>query len=168
MSATTAEFSFAEMLEANERETGKWKNWFEHQPAELLDLPLGIAGAKDVREFLLHIFAVELRYAERLTNSTVTEYESLPTGSGRELFTVGDKARGLYRQYLSGVTDADLASVMEFPTRTAGVLRASKRKMFTHAMLHGVRHWAQLATALREKGHGTDWGHDFLFSDVMQ
>jgi uncharacterized damage-inducible protein DinB len=39
--------------------------------------------------------------------------------------------------------------------------------MFAHAMLHGVRHWAQLATALREKGHGTDWGHDFLFSDVM-
>jgi uncharacterized damage-inducible protein DinB len=39
--------------------------------------------------------------------------------------------------------------------------------MFAHAMLHGVRHWAQLATALREAGHGTDWGHDFLFSDVM-
>ena len=58
MSATTAEFSFSEMLDANERETGKWQNWFERQPAELLDLPLGIAMAKDVREFLLHIFAV--------------------------------------------------------------------------------------------------------------
>ena len=167
MSATTAEFSFAEMLEANERETGKWKNWFERQPAELLDLPLSIAGAKNVRELLLHIFAVELRYAERLTNSAVTEYESLPTGSAGELFAIGEKARGLYRQYLSGVTDADLATVQEFPTRTAGVLRASRRKMFAHAMLHGVRHWAQLATALREKGHDTDWGHDFLFSDVM-
>jgi len=123
--------------------------------------------AKDVREFLLHIFAVELRYAERLAGSPVTEYESLPTGSVRDLFAIGEKARGLYRQYLAGATDEDLASVQEFPTRTAGVLRASKRKMFAHAMLHGVRHWAQLATALRQKGHGTDWGHDFLFSDVM-
>jgi uncharacterized damage-inducible protein DinB len=167
MSATTADLSFSEMLEANERETGKWQSWFERQPAELLDLPVGIAMAKNVREFLLHLFAVELRYAERLTGSAVTEYESLPTGSVRELFAIGEKARGLYRQYLSGTTDEDLASVQEFPTRTAGVLRASKRKMFAHAMLHGVRHWAQLATALREKGHGTDWGHDFLFSDVM-
>jgi len=155
------------MLEANALETAKWQNWFEHQPAELLDLPLDIALAKDVREFLLHIFAVELRYAERLTGSPITEYEAIPTGSVRDLFAVGNNARELYRTYLSRATDADLATIMEFPTRTAGVLRASKRKMFAHAMLHGVRHWAQLATALREKGYGTNWGHDFLFNDVM-
>jgi len=167
MSAATAELSFAEMLDANEHETAKWKNWFEHQPAELLDLPLSIAMAKNVREFLLHIFAVELRYAERLTGSPVTEYEALPTGSVSELFATGEKARTLFREYFSRATDADLATVMDFPTRTAGMVRASKRKMFAHAMLHGVRHWAQLATALREKGHGTDWPHDFLFSDVL-
>ncbi|HEY5176811.1 MAG TPA: DinB family protein [Terriglobales bacterium] len=167
MSATMAEFSFAELLDANERETGKWQSWFEGQPAELLDLSLNIALAKNVREFLLHIFAVELRYAERLASSAITEYESIPTGSVRELFGIGEKARTLYRDYLTRATDEDLATVLEFPTRTSGVLRASKRKMFAHAMLHGVRHWAQLATALREAGHSTDWGHDFLFSDVM-
>jgi uncharacterized damage-inducible protein DinB len=167
MSATMAELSFAEMLDANERETAKWQSWFEQQPAHLLDLALDIALAKNVREFLLHIFAVELRYAERLTGSPITEYEALPAGSVRELFGIGLNARELYREYLCSVTDADLATIMEFPTRTAGVLRASKRKMFAHAMLHGVRHWAQLATALREKGHGTDWPHDFLFSDVI-
>jgi uncharacterized damage-inducible protein DinB len=85
MSATMAEFSFAELLDANERETGKWQSWFEGQPAELLDLSLNIALAKNVREFLLHIFAVELRYAERLAGSAITEYESIPTGSVREL-----------------------------------------------------------------------------------
>jgi uncharacterized damage-inducible protein DinB len=167
MSATVAELSFDEMLDANGRETAKWRSWFERQPAEVLDLPLDIALAKNVREFLLHIFAVELRYAERLMGSPITEYEALPAGSVRELFGIGESAQGLYREYLSRATDADLATVMEFPTRTAGVLRASTRKMFAHAMLHGVRHWAQLATALREKGHGTDWPHDFLFSDVM-
>jgi uncharacterized damage-inducible protein DinB len=167
MNATMAELSFTEMLDANGRETARWQSWFEHQPVEVLDLPLDIALAKNVREFLVHIFAVELRYAERLTGSPITEYEALPAGSVGELFGIGDSARGLYREYLSRATDADLATVMEFPTRTAGVLRASKRKMFAHAMLHGVRHWAQLATALRENGNGTDWPHDFLFSDVM-
>lgn len=167
MSATTAQLTFAEMLEANQRETAKWQNWFERQPSELLNLPLNIALAKDVREFLLHIFAVELRYAERLLDREVTPYEAHPTGSVRELFEIGEKARALYRDYLARATDKDLAVVLEFPTRTAGVLRSSKRKMFAHAMLHSVRHWAQLATALRENGHGTDWAHDFLFSDVM-
>jgi uncharacterized damage-inducible protein DinB len=167
MSATTAELSFAEMLEANHRETAKWHVWFERQPAELLDLPLNIALARDVREFLLHIFAVELRYAERLLDKAVTPYEVHPTGSVAELFSIGEKARELFRKYLDGATDEDLAVVLEFPTRTAGTLRSSKRKMFVHAMLHGVRHWAQLATVLREKGHGTDWPHDFLFSDVI-
>ncbi len=167
MSATAAQLTFAEMLEANRRETAKWQSWFERQPSELLNLPLNIALAKDVREFLLHIFAVELRYAERLAGLPITEYESLPIGTVAELFGIGEKARALYRDYLARATDEDLAVVLEFPTRTAGVLRSSKRKIFAHSMLHSVRHWAQLATALRENGHGTDWAHDFLFSDVI-
>ncbi len=168
MSTTLAEISFADLLAANEAETQKWRTWFEQQPAAVLDVPLSIALAKNVREFLLHIFAVELRYAERLAGLPITGYETLPTGSVAELFGIGDRARGMYREYLAKATDEDLASMMEFPTRTAGVIRSSKRKMFAHSMLHGVRHWAQLATALREAGYTTGWGKDFLYSPVME
>ena len=56
---------------------------------------------------------------------------------------------------------------MEFVTRTVGTIRASKRKMYSHALLHSRRHWAQLAAVLREAGHATDRGKDFLYSDVM-
>jgi uncharacterized damage-inducible protein DinB len=168
MSATLARVSLAELLGANEAETKKWRTWFERQPAAVLDVPLSIALAKNVREFLLHIFAVELRYAERLTGLPVTDYETLSKGSVAELFAIGERARAMYRDYFAAATDEDLAVVMEFPTRTAGTVRASKRKMFAHAMLHGVRHWAQLATALREAGYPTDWGKDFLYSPVME
>ena len=74
----------------------------------------------------------------------------------------------MYREYFAAATDEDLASVMEFPTRTAGIVRASKRKIVMHALLHSVRHWAQLATALREAGYPTNWGKDFLYSPVME
>ncbi len=168
MSATLAEISFADLLAANEAETQKWRTWFDGQPAVVLDVSLSIALAKNVREFLLHIFGVELRYAERLAGLPITEYETLPTGSVAELFGIGERARAMYRDYLAKATDEDLAVVMEFPTRTAGVIRSSKRKMFAHAMLHGVRHWAQLATALREAGYPTNWGKDFLYSPVME
>jgi len=168
MSAGSAQLTFAEMLEFNRRETAKWQQWFERQPAEVLDLRLNIALANNVREMLLHIVAVELRYAERLNELEVTPYEAHSTGSVGELFAIGSKAHALYSDYLTRASDVDLAVVLEFPTRTSGLLRSSKRKMFAHAMLHSVRHWAQLATALREQGHGTDWPHDFVFSDLME
>ena len=168
MSASLAQISFSELLAANEAEARKWRKWFDERPASVLDVPLSIALAKNVREFLLHIFAVELRYAERLQGVPVTTYETLATGSVADLFGVGEKAGGMYRRYLSSVSDQDLAAVIEFPTRTAGTLRSSKRKIFLHAMLHGVRHWAQLATALREAGYPSNWGKDFLYSEVME
>jgi uncharacterized damage-inducible protein DinB len=168
MSANLAQISFAELLAANEVHSQKWRVWFDEQPTAVLDVSLSIALAKNVREFLLHIFAVELRYAERLKGVPITAYETLPTGSVAELFGIGDRARAMYRDYLANASDEDLASVIEFPTRTAGVVRASKRKIVVHALLHSVRHWAQLATALREAGYPTNWGKDFLYSEVME
>ncbi len=168
MQKNLAQISFQDLLSANQAETQKWREWFDAQPASVLDVPLSIALAKNVREFLLHIFAVELRYAERLKGQPVTDYETLATGSVQDLFGIGERARAMYRDYLATATDEDLARVMEFNTRTAGVIRSSKRKIFLHAMLHGVRHWAQLATALREAGYATNWGKDFLYSPVME
>ena len=168
MSASLAQISFYELLAANEAETRKWRKWFDEQPATVLDVPLSIAQTKNVREFLLHIFAVELRYAERLKGLPITAYEYLPTASVSDLFGVGENAARMYREYLATTSDEDLGTVIEFQTRTAGTLRSSKRKIFLHAMFHGVRHWAQLATALREAGYPTNWGKDFLYSEVMQ
>ena len=134
----------------------------------MLDVPVRVAQTKNVREFLLHIFAVELRYAQRLNREEVSSYESLPQTSVADLFAIGERARAGLRAYLASATDEKLMSAQEFQTRTAGTLRASERKMVAHTMLHSVRHWAQLATALREAGYETKWAKDFLMSDVME
>jgi uncharacterized damage-inducible protein DinB len=34
--------------------------------------------------------------------------------------------------------------------------------------MHGIRHWAQLATLLRQAGYKTDWSHDLLMSDALE
>lgn len=168
MSASLAQISFAELLDWNESETNKWRVWFKSQPAAVLDVPVQIAQTKNLREFLLHIFAVELRYAQRLNDEPVSSYEELPTGSVADLFSIGERARAGLRKYLANATDEQLKSVQEFPTRTAGTLRASERKMFAHTLIHSVRHWAQLATALREAGYETKWMKDFLMSEGME
>ncbi len=168
MSASRAQISFDELLDWNESELKKWRAWFEVQPATVLELPIRIAQTKNVREFLLHIFAVELRYAQRLNREEISSYESLPQNTVADLFGIGDRARVGLRKYLANATDEQLKSVKEFQTRTAGTLRASERKIFAHAMMHSVRHWAQLATALREAGYEAKWMKDFLATEVME
>ena len=98
----------------------------------------------------------------------MTSYDKLPTGSLDELFGVHSRARKNIDQWLAKTDERDMAKVLTFPTITAGTLTASKRKCMIHALLHGVRHWAQMANTLRIKGHKQDWGHDFLFTDALE
>ncbi len=161
--------SFKELLRYTDLETAKWRTFFRSAGPGILDSGVDTAGQKDLRGVLLHIFAVELRYSERLLEKTdVTTYESLPTGSLDDLFGIHDRARKNFDLWLGQTNDADLAKVLTFKTITAGTLSASKRKILIHALLHGMRHWAQVANILRIQGHKQEWPHDFLFTDALE
>lgn len=159
--------SFGELLDYASEETARWRDWFRKNP-KALDLPCDIAGAKNVREVVLHIAAVQARYAERLLNQPVTEYSELESKSADELFTLAHKSAEDLRSFAVAANDPDWDGTLTFPTRTAGTLTASRRKILVHALLHGVRHWAQLATFLRQQGYRQDWQHDFIFSSVLK
>ncbi len=159
--------SFGELLDYTSEETNHWREWFQKNP-QALNLPCDIAGTKTVREVVLHIVAVQMRYAERLLNLPITEYAELGSKSAAELFALAHKSAEDLRSFAVAANDADWDGTLTFPTRTAGTLTASRRKIFVHALLHGVRHWAQLATFLRQQGHPQDWPHDFIFSSVLK
>lgn len=159
--------SFGELLDYCAEETGRWRDWFRKNPGAL-ELPCDIAMTKNVRELVLHIVIVQVRYAERLLSLPITEYEALASKSGEDLFTLAHKSTEDLRSFAVAANDADWDGTLTFPTRTGGTLTASRRKIFTHALVHGIRHWAQLATFLREKGYAQDWPHDFIFSSVVK
>ncbi len=159
--------SFQELMHYNDAETRRWREFLEHHRAAL-DVQVDIAGAKDIRGLIVHIFAVELRYAERLLAAAPTPYEQLPTGSLDEIFCIADTARQKLRHFLDRATGADMKKVLTFETRTAGTLSSSQRKIVAHVLLHGTRHWAQVATALRQHGYKQDWPHDFIFTDALE
>jgi uncharacterized damage-inducible protein DinB len=158
--------SFGELLDYASEETNHWRDWFKKNPATL-ELPCDIAGAKSVREVVLHIVGVQNRYAERLLNQPVTEFTELDSKTADELFTLAHKSAEDLRSFAVAANDTDWDGSITFPTRSAGTLTASRRKIFVHALIHGVRHWAQLAAYLRRQGHKQDWQHDFLFSSVI-
>lgn len=159
-----------ELLNYCSEENRRWHAWFKQNPGTL-ELPSDIAGTKNVREVVLHILAVELRYAERLVGKDpVTDFGELPTTPVDDLFSTAAASDRLFREFLGNAKDdaTQWQKVLTFPTRTGGVLSASRRKIFAHALLHSVRHWGQLATYLRQQGHKQDWPHDLIFSTVME
>jgi uncharacterized damage-inducible protein DinB len=160
--------SFTELLRYTELETAKWRTFLNSAGPAILEVQIDTAGRKDLRGVLQHIFAVELRYSERLLETAETPYEKLPTESLGELFGIHAKARENIKQWQATTDERDLAKVLTFQTITAGTLSASKRKILAHALLHGIRHWGQVAAILRQKGYKQEWGHDFIFSDALE
>jgi uncharacterized damage-inducible protein DinB len=164
---TTQALTFRELLDYTAAETDRWHRWFADHPTAVLDLPAGEGRTATVRGLLQHIFAVERRYADRLLGRPVSGYEVVNPESVDTLFAGGREARETLELYLTHASDDDLGQQMEFQTQTLGTMTASARKIVAHTLVHGIRHWAQLATALRQQGYKTDWPHDLLASSAL-
>ncbi|HZQ91705.1 MAG TPA: DinB family protein [Terriglobales bacterium] len=164
----TAGPSFEELMRYTGQEAERWRAFFEQQPAAL-DAPLDIAGQKTARGLLMHIFAVEQRHSERLLGEPVTPPEQFVSKQSLdEIYGVARAGRGKLTQFLSTATENDMRQVLTFVTITAGEVTTSKRKLAVHILLHGIRHYAQLATAVRQGGYPQPWMHDIMFSDAME
>src|SRR5713101_2460454 len=122
----------SELLSYTENETRRWPKWFQENPAAL-DVSLDIAQAKDARNLVLHIVAVDLRYAERLLGEEVTPYENFPSDIA-VLFETADRAFQKLRKFLDTTSEDEWKKVIEFPTRSMGTLTSSRRKIFVHTL----------------------------------
>jgi uncharacterized damage-inducible protein DinB len=166
---------FSEPLDHTQQESRRWHDWF-NQHSQALDVPIDIAGSATVRDLLSHIVFVDLLFAEWLLGESTTLAaiidparftNSIDKTSPDAIFSVADSALLTWRKVLETTHDEKWDEIMSFPAPTKN-MKASRRKCFTHAFLHGTRHWAQLATALRRAGYKQDWQHDFIFSPAME
>jgi uncharacterized damage-inducible protein DinB len=149
-------------------ETERWREWFESAPPGVLDLPLGLGADGTVRTLVKHIFAVELRYAQRLAGQPVSGYEELADGTVEELWQIHREAALLRDRFLREATPEALGRVLVSDTRRLGRIESSAHTVVVHSLIHGIRHWAQIAMVLREHGHGGLWEHDWLMSPEVQ
>jgi uncharacterized damage-inducible protein DinB len=166
---------FLELLDYAQQESQRWHDWF-NQHSQALEVKLDIAGSATVRDLLSHIVFVDRLFAEWLLGESITLaakidparfIDSIDKTSADTIFSAADSALLKWRKVLEKTTDEKWDEMMSFPAPTENK-KASRRKCFTHAFLHGTRHWAQLATALRSAGYKQDWQHDFIFSPAMQ
>jgi len=143
-----------------ERTSSGWRELLAGHP-EALSLSCDIRETTSVAELLQHIVAVELRYAERLAGLPETPYEAVPFGSVGAVYDTHEKAMELLRE-LEDREQAYWEEWLEFTTRRAGSMRATRRTVFVHLLMHSIRHYAQLATLLRQHGIAPNWQMDYL------
>lgn len=153
------------LLELTSTEQHRWHDWFAERP-QAWAVPFATGRMATIGGVVTHIFAVELRYAQRLLDREVTPWEDFRQTSIDNVFELGDNARGLLVQFLTSAPDSELDRVLTFQTLTAGTVTASKHKIASNIFLHGVRHWGQIATVLRQQGFADQWPHDFLLSNI--
>jgi uncharacterized damage-inducible protein DinB len=128
--------------------------------------PCGIYGSENVLELVRHIVAVELRHSQRLAGIPTTAVTDLPLNLAalEEIHLETMKRLGA----LLDDQGQDWAEVMEFSTLTMGLLRASRRKVLAHTLLHGIRHWAQVSTLARSAGFEAGIFGDLLASSALE
>lgn len=150
-----------ELLAWNDNTAEHWQKLLEGHK-DLLAVPCDVAGVKCVGELMQHIVAAQLRYAERLAGLPETSYDAIAYDTVAALFATHARGIKLFRNLLADPT-YDWAEEVEFTTRRAGVILASRKTFFIHALMHGIRHYAQLATLVRQHGVAPDWPMDYLF-----
>jgi uncharacterized damage-inducible protein DinB len=156
-----------ELLVWNDEAAGFWKEHLEATPA-LLELPCGIGGAATVQDFVGHIWGVELRWSQRVASLPVTPRDELPGAPLEAVFNLHEQAGQNWRSVLG---DAAIrwedTITMDFAWLPPHARTISKRKAMAHALFHGQRHWAQLATLVRAGGSPTEFKGDLIFSRAL-
>ena len=155
-----------ELMAWNDVSARKWRDFVTEHPA-VLSVESDIRDSKTIGQVLQHVVAVELRYAQRLAALPESEYSAVKYGSGDEILETHDQALGLLRPRLADPA-FDWEQEIEFVTITAGKLRARRKTVFVHAMMHSVRHYAQLATLARQHGFKPGWPMDYLYMDMIR
>ncbi|HET9634682.1 MAG TPA: DinB family protein [Gemmatimonadaceae bacterium] len=158
--------SYQFLLEYTSMEQHRWHDWFESNPSAW-DAPFATPPMATVGGVVNHIFAVELRYSQRLRDERVSEWDELVVHASLEdAFALGDNARALLVDFLTTASEQELERALTFKTLTAGEVTATKHKIASNIFLHGIRHWGQVATVVRQNGFSVQWPHDALLSTV--
>lgn len=156
-----------ELLTWNQESSNFWNAHLEANPA-LLELPCGIGEAANVRQFVGHVWGVELRWSQRIAGVPVMAKEDVPAGPLPALFDLHLKAVQLFRALLDNqALNWEEKMTLDFPWLPPEASSMTRRKVAAHALFHSQRHWAQLATLVRVAGLPSGFKGDVLFSSAL-
>ena len=160
----TPAITLEELLAWDQEASNFWKAHLDANRT-LLELPCAIGGTVNVQGFVRHIWGVELRWAQRIAGLHALAREEVPAGPLDALYDLHLKAVQIFRSLLDDPAQ-DWGETFTMPNDRLppGIGTVSRRKVLAHALFHSQRHWAQLATLVREAGFSSGFNGDLFFS----
>ncbi len=140
-----------------------WKALVQEHP-EVLAMPCDVRESQTAGDLLEHLAAVELWYATRLRGDAALVFPKAEERSGKAIYGLHVEAAAILRELL-GRPQTFWDERMELPTRSAGVVLVARRAVLVHLAMHAIRHYAQLATLVRQNGVKPGWAMDYLFAE---
>lgn len=162
------ELRFGELLRYSQEERDKWRAWFAAHP-DAIDVEVQPAGRyPTVGSLIDHIFLVERRHLQRLTNAPLDSTTGLSARNAPPLFDYGASVRRELEHFV-GTLDEDAANEPRtFTVQSGGDFVLTPRKLLFHILLHETRHWAQIALAVRRAGLEPPGRHDLFYSKALK
>src|SRR5579872_6792199 len=145
------QLSVEELLQYTDEERARWEQWFRDNTEELLKVPIQSDRETTIGALILHIFGSELRFVQRLNGESLTDYRDLPCHHLDQSFGLGIESRKALRRFVRRAAPEDWERTLQFDIG-GQPYKASVRKIVFHVLLHEIRHWAQIAKLLRERG----------------
>jgi uncharacterized damage-inducible protein DinB len=159
--------SYEELLRYTNEEREKWRAWLMRHP-EAMDAPVQPdARFATVGKLIDHIFLVERRHLQRFASEPLSDRTGLTANNVPPLFDYGASVRRELEQYVSDLDDDVADQVRTFVVREQPY-EMTPRKLLFHILLHEIRHWAQIALAVRLAGLEPPGDHDFFYSKAMR
>lgn len=156
------------LLEYTEWERQQWHEWLRQHGDRILLTSTGANSDtrfETVGDLIRHVFSAEKRYIERLSDKPLTDTATISTENIEALFNFGRESRKALREFIEALPAHEWDAPRDYVMMNHPI-RATPKKFVIHVLLHEIRHWAQIATLLRQNGLKSDF-HDFLFSPAL-
>jgi uncharacterized damage-inducible protein DinB len=163
----SVQLGYEELLRFTNAEREKWRMWFGANPGAL-ESPVQPGGRfPTVGKTIDHIFLVERRHLQRLTDAPLSQTTGLTGNNAPPLFDYGSSVRRELEQFARDLDDDAAAEMRHFEVRDRQ-WPMTPRKLLFHVLLHEIRHWAQIALAVRLAGFEPPGDHDLFYSSALR
>ena len=160
--------SLDEFIRYTNEERDKWRAWFASRPDAMAIEVQPRGRHPTVGALVDHIFLVERRHLQRLTNAKLDEKTGLSGHHAPPLFDYGASVRREFEQYASDLDEDTADQPRTFNFQSGGDFVLTPRKLLFHCLVHETRHWAQIALAVRRAGLEPPGQHDLLYSRALR
>ena len=159
--------SIDELLRYSAEERDKWRRWLQANPAAI-DAPMQTGGRfPTVGKLIDHIFLVERRHLQRLRGQTLAQATGLTGNNAPPLFDYGASVRRELEQFIRSLEEHEAMRSASIEVRDRQ-WPMTPRKLLFHILVHEIRHWAQIALAVRLAGFAPPGDHDLFFSHALK